>query len=65
VTDDPALDRRSVELNEQARRAFLESATKEWYRANGRPPTEVELRRLLARYPGDPMIRRDVRRDPG
>jgi len=65
VPDDAARPCRSVEINEKARRAFLEGAAEEWSRANGRPPTEGELRRILARYPGDPMVRGDVRRDRG
>jgi len=66
VTDDPAgRRRRIVEINEKARRAFLEGAAEEWARANGRPPTEEELRRILARYPGDPRFRGNVRNDRG
>jgi hypothetical protein len=62
VPDDGSRDRRNAEINAKARRAFLEGAAAEWSKANGRPPTEEELRRILARYPGDPMIRRGVRR---
>ena len=65
MTDDPTRDRHSAEINEEARRAFLEGASEEWQRANGRPPNEDELRRILERYPGDPIIGGDVRRDRG
>ena len=51
---DAAHRRRVAEINEKARRAFLEGAAEEWQRANGRPPTDDELRRILARYPGNP-----------
>jgi hypothetical protein len=37
-------------IDENGRRAFLEGAAEEWQRANGRPPTRDELRRMLARY---------------
>lgn len=47
--------RRVAEINERARRALLEGAAEERERANGRPPTEAELNRMLARYPADPM----------
>lgn len=57
MTDGAARLRR---LAEKARRAFLEGATEEWARTNGRPPTAEELRRILARDPGDPVIRRDI-----
>jgi hypothetical protein len=33
----------------------LEGAAEEWERANGQPPTDEELHRILARYPGDPL----------
>jgi hypothetical protein len=46
---------RFAELNERARRAFLEGAAEEWRRRHGRPPTAEELDRLLLCYPGDPM----------
>ena len=57
--------RRLAEINEKARRAFLEGGAEEWQRANGRPPTEGELRRILARYPGDPTGRHGARPDRG
>jgi hypothetical protein len=40
-------------LNETLRRAFIEGAEKESQRELGRPLTADELRRILARYPGD------------
>jgi len=43
VSDDAARERRSAEINDKARRAFLERAAEEWARANGRPPTEEDL----------------------
>lgn len=46
---------RFAELNERARRAFLEGAAEEWRQRLGRGPTAEELDRLLLRYPGDPM----------
>jgi hypothetical protein len=48
--------RRFAEINEHARRSFLEGAAEEWARANGRAPAPDELDRLLRRYPGDPMV---------
>lgn len=55
--DDQDRARRYAEINQKARRAFLEGAAEEWQRANGRRPTEEELGQVLARYPGDPMLR--------
>jgi hypothetical protein len=55
VTEAGDREARYAEINERARRAFREGAAEEWQRANGRPPTEDELRRILARYAGDPM----------
>ncbi len=52
VPDDAARDRRSAEINEEARCAFLDGAAEEWSRTRGR--AEEELRRILARYPGEP-----------
>jgi len=52
---------RFAEINERARRAFLEGAAAAWRQQNGRPPTSEELDRLLRRYPGDPMVGGDVR----
>ena len=49
-------------IDENGRRAFLEGAAEEWQRANGRAPTEEELRRILARYPGDLMAGRESAR---
>jgi hypothetical protein len=54
--DEQVRARRFAEINERARRAFLEGAAQEWTQANGRPPTREELERLLRRYPGDPMV---------
>jgi hypothetical protein len=54
---------RFAELNERARRAFLEGAAEEWTRMHGRPPTVDELDRLLRRYPGDPMVTEDGQPD--
>lgn len=51
---------RIAEINERARRAFLEGAAQEWARRNGRPLTREELDRLLRRYPGDPMVTREA-----
>ena len=45
-----------VEIDQKARRAFLEGAAEKWQRANGRPRIEDELRRILVRYPGDPSV---------
>jgi hypothetical protein len=39
-------------IDENGRRAYLEGALERWERLAGRPPTDDELRRLLARYPG-------------
>ena len=50
--DDTERRRRYAEINEAARRAYLEGALEGWARAMGRPPTEEELRRVLARFPG-------------
>jgi hypothetical protein len=52
---DPDRAQRFADINERARRAFLEGAAEEWQQANGRPPTEEQLRRILARYPGNPL----------
>ena len=60
--DEQGRARRFAEINERARRAFLEGADEEWTRANGRPPTREELERLLRRYPGDPMVNSARRR---
>ena len=46
---------RFADVNERARRAFLEGAPEAWTRVKGRPPRADELDRLLRRYPGDPM----------
>ena len=52
---------RFAEINERARRAFLEGAAEAWRQQHGRPPTTEELDRLLGRYPGDPMVGGDAR----
>ena len=44
--------RRHAMIDENGRRDFPECAAQEWQRANGRPPTEDELRRILERYSG-------------
>jgi hypothetical protein len=61
MTDDAARSRHA-EINQRARRAFLEGAAEEWARADRRPPTEDEPRRILARYPGDPAESGERRR---
>ena len=48
--------RRFAELNRLARLNFLDDAVVAWETESGRPPTTEELRRILARYPGDPMV---------
>lgn len=63
VMDEQVRARRFAEINERARRAFLEGAAEEWTRTNERPPTREELERLLRRYPGDPMVNRGPRRN--
>lgn len=40
-------------LNKKLRRAFIEGAEERSQRELGRPLTTGELRRILARYPGD------------
>jgi hypothetical protein len=50
----PLNDRRE-ELNRKARLAFVQGASEQWQRVNGRPPSEEELNRIIKRYPGDPM----------
>ncbi len=44
---------RRRKLNEKLRRAFIEGAEEQSQREFGRPLTDEELRRILARYPGD------------
>ena len=44
---------RRQELNRKLRRAFLEGAEERSQRELGRGLTADELRRILARYPGD------------
>jgi len=55
---------RFAEINERARRAFLDGAAEEWTRANGsdhRPPTSSIGCSCVTR--GDPMMSGDVRAD--
>ena len=56
MTAHDARARRFAGIDERACRAYLEGAAEEWQLATGRSPTEDELRRILARYPGDPML---------
>jgi len=46
---------RRHELNEKARRAYLEGAEEERRRREGRPLTAEKLERVLRQYPGDPF----------